>query len=72
MANVRYSMAIRLADLMVRLRDGEVIRPAAVAPRYGVSTRTLQRDIQRLDVECGVPLVAGDEGGYRRYDHRSP
>jgi predicted DNA-binding transcriptional regulator YafY len=54
----------RLVALIDRLRDGQVHRAEDLARRFGISTRTIYRDMDKLSAS-GLP-VAGTRGeGYR-------
>ncbi|SOC19836.1 helix-turn-helix transcriptional regulator [Rhodobacter maris] len=53
----------RLEQILMLLRDGELIRARDVAGRLGVSERTIWRDMKTL-VDYGVP-IEGERGlGY--------
>ncbi len=53
----------RISALLVQLQSGGVLRAADMAARFGVSVRTIYRDIRTLE-QAGVP-VCGDAGvGY--------
>lgn len=42
------TLAIRLAEILLRLNNGDVLDPTELASEYGVHVRTIQRDINRL------------------------
>ncbi len=53
----------RISAILVSLQSGSVVRAADLAERFGVSVRTVYRDIRTLE-QAGVP-VCGDAGvGY--------
>lgn len=56
----------RLLDMVLLLRDGRPVSAASLARRFGVSVRTVYRDIESLGLQ-GVPVVAemGRTGGFR-------
>ena len=56
----------RILALLLLLRGGQAISAAEAAERFGVSPRTIYRDIDSLSV-LGVPVYAerGREGGFR-------
>jgi mannose-6-phosphate isomerase-like protein (cupin superfamily) len=55
----------RLATIAIMLASGERLRASDLASRFGVSERTIYRDMQRL-TDQGFPLAAipGPNGGY--------
>jgi predicted DNA-binding transcriptional regulator YafY len=64
----------RLLDLLVRLQGRPRFTAAELAAEFGVSRRTILRDLQELSL-LGLPLVAtpGRGGGYRlAWPHRPP
>lgn len=53
----------RISAILVQLQSRPVVRAADMAERFGVSLRTIYRDIRTLD-EAGIP-ICGDSGiGY--------
>jgi predicted DNA-binding transcriptional regulator YafY len=54
-------LASRLTQILLRLNEGECLRPAQLAAEFGVSLRTIQRDIGRF---ASLPLER-DADGYR-------
>lgn len=60
------SRTVRLLELLVRLQTLRQFTVQALADEFGVSRRTMHRDLQSLS-ELGVPLAAtsGPHGGYR-------
>jgi predicted DNA-binding transcriptional regulator YafY len=57
----------RLSAILVQLQSRSVVRAADMAARFGVSVRTVYRDVRSLE-EAGVP-VCGDAGvGYSLVD----
>lgn len=53
----------RISALLIQLQSRSVVRSAEMAERFGVSVRTIYRDIRTLE-EAGVP-ICGDAGiGY--------
>lgn len=63
----------RMADLIVRLMNGEVLKQADIQEKYGVSLRTSQRDIANVRSAL-AEYDAGDvveEGGAYRLSRRS-
>ena len=63
MANQRYARHITMVHL---LRSRQWVSSTSLATRFGVSARTIYRDIEEL-IAAGIPIeaVAGREGGYR-------
>src|SRR5947207_13342477 len=63
MANQRYARHIAIVHL---LRSRQWVASASLAHRFGVSQRTIYRDIEEL-IGAGIPIraVAGREGGDR-------
>lgn len=55
----------RLASIAIMLASGQRLRASELAERFGVSERTVYRDMQRL-TDQGFPLAAipGPSGGY--------
>lgn len=58
----------RLIDLIRILRDGDLHRAEDLAGRFGVSIRTIYRDMDRL-AAGGVPVTGTRGSGYRAADH---
>ncbi len=57
----------RISAILVRLQSHSVVRAADLAERFGVSVRTIYRDIRTLE-QAGVP-ICGDAGvGYSLVD----
>lgn len=56
----------RLLNMVIYLLNREIVTGKSLAERYGVSERTIQRDINSLN-EAGIPVVAirGTHGGYQ-------
>lgn len=53
----------RIVAILIQLQTKRIIRAQELAERFGVSTRTIYRDIKTLE-NCGVP-IAGEAGtGY--------
>lgn len=49
MASTKHeTLAIRLADILLKLNNGQVLDPAELADEFGVHVRTIHRDINRL------------------------
>lgn len=46
MSKTNTQLALRIADLLLRLNNGETLHLAKMAKEYGVSTRTIRRDIE--------------------------
>jgi predicted DNA-binding transcriptional regulator YafY len=68
------SRTARLLELLVKLQTRPNFTAAELATEFGVSRRTMLRDLQELSL-LGVPLVAtpGRGGGYRlAWPHRPP
>ena len=68
------SRTARLLELLVKLQTRPRFTAAELATEFGVSRRTMLRDLQELSL-LGVPLVAtpGRGGGYRlAWPHRPP
>lgn len=57
----------RLLDLMARLRDGRIHRAEDLAEAFGVSPRTIYRDMETL-ISSGVPVEGTRGAGYRALD----
>lgn len=59
----RYTRHIRIAH---QLRSRSWVSATSLASRFGVSVRTIYRDIEQL-IAAGLPIesIAGREGGYR-------
>lgn len=53
----------RLITLLTLLQSKQVITAATLAERFGVSVRTIYRDIRTLE-QAGVPIVAEERKGY--------
>lgn len=55
----------RLLSIIVYLLNRELVSARELAERYGVSVRTIQRDIETIDL-AGIPImsVQGPHGGY--------
>lgn len=60
-SNKNETLAIRLADILLRLNNGDVVDPAELAHEFGVHIRTIHRDINRL----GPVLDRLPDGRYR-------
>ncbi|WP_424966643.1 helix-turn-helix transcriptional regulator [Dinoroseobacter sp. S375] len=57
------SRASRLQDLILTLRDGRTHVATDLAARFGVTERTIYRDMERLQAE-GVPVAGRPGKGY--------
>ncbi|MGR3803550.1 helix-turn-helix transcriptional regulator [Marinibacterium profundimaris] len=57
----------RLLELMTRLRDGRIHRAEDLAARFGVSVRTIYRDMDTL-AASGIPVEGTRGSGYRALD----
>ena len=55
-------LAVRLADMLCRLNNGEKLNVQELASHYGVNPRTIQRDLNERFAY--LPLKK-EEGGYR-------
>ncbi|MBC7446969.1 MAG: HTH domain-containing protein [Hymenobacteraceae bacterium] len=53
----------RIAALLIQLRAKRVVRGPALATQFGVSLRTIYRDLRTLE-EAGVPLCGEAGVGY--------
>lgn len=55
----------RLLSIIVYLLNRELVSARQLAERYGVSVRTIQRDMETIDL-AGIPIVSvqGPNGGY--------
>ncbi|KGE72012.1 helix-turn-helix transcriptional regulator [Spirochaeta lutea] len=55
----------RLLSIIVYLLNHELVSANTLAKRYGVSVRTIQRDLETIDL-AGIPIYAlqGSAGGY--------
>lgn len=54
----------RLLDLLGQIKDGQLHRAEDLAQRFGVSVRTIYRDMERLQAS-GVPVEGTRGEGYR-------
>ncbi|NBN64962.1 helix-turn-helix transcriptional regulator [Pannonibacter tanglangensis] len=65
----------RALGILLLLSGGKLVSATTLSDRFGVSLRTIYRDVERL-IELGVPVEAerGAEGGYRlaRGYHQPP
>lgn len=63
----------RLIDLLTRLQSQPLVTATVLADEYGVSVRTVYRDIRTLEA-AGVPIIVEDGKGYRlnNYHLRPP
>ncbi len=62
----------RLTAILLRLQSGRVTSATTLAERFGVSTRTIYRDIRSLE-QSGVPVITEDGKGYSLIDgYRMP
>lgn len=57
----------RLFDILSLLRDGNLYRASDIADRFGVSVRTIYRDMDRL-IASGVPVQGSRGSGYKAAD----
>jgi predicted DNA-binding transcriptional regulator YafY len=53
----------RLTAILTALQTKKIITSAALAQKFGVSMRTIYRDMKALE-EAGVPIVAEERKGY--------
>ena len=53
----------RLAEILIQLQTKRIITSTALAEKFGVSIRTIYRDIQALE-QAGVPIRTEDGKGY--------
>jgi len=53
----------RLAEILIQLQTKRIITSTALAEKFGVSVRTIYRDIQALE-QAGVPIRTEDGKGY--------
>ena len=65
---LRYTVVMRidrLLSIIVHLLNHDVVSAAALADRFGVSPRTIQRDMETIEL-AGIPIftVQGPRGGY--------
>ncbi|WP_158652252.1 DeoR family transcriptional regulator, partial [Helicobacter bizzozeronii] len=51
-------LAMRLAQILMRAYQGEILNVKALAQEFGVSVRTIQRDLRRF-----APLIIRGGGG---------
>jgi len=58
----------RLSAITTRLQAGRVVTAAELAMYFGVSVRTIYRDIRALE-QAGVPVVTEEGVGYSLMDH---
>ncbi len=54
---------VRLASILTQLQAKRTITARSIAEKYGVSIRTIYRDIRTLE-ESGVPIIADEGRGY--------
>lgn len=52
----------RLTQILARLNDGQTLDPRALAEEFGVSLRTMQRDLTQRFAFLGLERI---DGGYR-------
>ncbi len=57
----------RLSSILIQLQAGKVVRAKDIAERFGISLRTVYRDIQSLE-ESGVPIIGEAGVGYSLAD----
>ncbi|HNR09250.1 MAG TPA: YafY family protein [Saprospiraceae bacterium] len=57
----------RLSAILIQLQSGHRVRAGDMAERFGVSLRTVYRDIQSLEA-TGVPVIGEAGSGYRLVD----
>lgn len=66
------SRLARLTSILIQLQSRKITSATALAERYGVSTRTIYRDIRSLE-EAGVPVLTEEGKGYSLMDgYRMP
>lgn len=53
----------RLTAILLQLQSGRLITATALAARFGVSVRTIYRDIRALE-QSGVPVITEEGKGY--------
>lgn len=58
------SRSVRLAAILQRLSDGNVVRAEDLATEFGVSQRSIYRDMDTLKAS-GMPIEATQGSGYR-------
>ena len=61
----------RLAGLMQRLKDGRLHTAEALADAFGVSVRTIYRDMDTL-AASGIPIDGTRGQGYRARESLTP
>lgn len=57
----------RLQSILIQLQSGKIVRAKDIADRFGISLRTVYRDIQSLE-ESGVPIIGEAGLGYSLAD----
>ncbi|MBK7222477.1 MAG: YafY family transcriptional regulator [Saprospiraceae bacterium] len=57
----------RLQSILIQLQSGKIVRAKDIADRFGISLRTVYRDIQSLE-ESGVPIIGEAGVGYSLAD----
>ncbi|WP_120951899.1 DeoR family transcriptional regulator [Helicobacter sp. L8] len=50
-------LATRLSQILLKINQGEVLHVRSLAQEFGVSVRTIQRDLNRF-----APLIVGGGG----------
>ncbi len=58
----------RISAILIHLQSKQVVKAQEMAERFGVSKRTIYRDIRSLE-EAGVPLGGEAEVGYYLADN---
>ncbi len=53
----------RLSAILIQLQSKQVVKAQEVADRFGISLRTVYRDIKSLE-EAGIPIGAEAGKGY--------
>lgn len=54
---------VRLTSILIQLQSKRITSATVLAERFGVSTRTIYRDIRTLE-QSGVPVITEDGKGY--------
>ena len=57
----------RLTAILTQLQTKRIVTEASVSEKFGVSTRTIYRDIKALE-KAGVPILTEEGKGYTLMD----
>jgi predicted DNA-binding transcriptional regulator YafY len=67
MADTDIKRIARLTAILVQLQAGRMVTATALAARFGISVRTIYRDIRTLE-QAGVPILTEEGKGYYLMD----